>query len=121
GVILDDGDPVGAKQVLLPLPRISRHVHRDTKTKLRADDSDRETEVSGRSHGDAVVAEELLGLSFSEFRVIIARLQDPRRERERLSMLQHLVDPAARLDRTRYGHFAVELHPQRARQLDARS
>ena len=62
---------VRAQAILLPLPRLGRHVHRDLKAQLRAHDADRQPQVAGGAHRDAVAAKERAQLGRGQLAVIV--------------------------------------------------
>ncbi len=112
--VLDHGHAAGAQLVLLPLPRVRRHVDAGLEAELGAHDADRQPEVAGRADRDLVLAKELTRGVARQHLVAVARADQSGLQREVLGMLEHLVDAAARLDRARDRQFVVGLEPELA-------
>ncbi|MNQ80171.1 hypothetical protein D3C85_951370 [compost metagenome] len=111
GRVLDDGDAVAAQFVLLPLPRVGRHVDGGTKAQARAHDADRQTQVARRADGDRILAEKRPYGVAGQQAVIIAVFQQTRVQRQHFRVFQHFIDAAARLDRAGNGQMAILLEP----------
>ncbi|MNZ97203.1 hypothetical protein D3C78_1164290 [compost metagenome] len=105
-------DPMGAQAVFLPLPSVRRHVHRGLEAQARTDDTDRQAEVAGRAHGNAVLGKERPCRLAVERGVIITRLQQSTGQREVFRVLKHFIDAATGLDRTGNWQQVVGLEPQ---------
>ncbi|MNE28768.1 hypothetical protein D3C80_1222240 [compost metagenome] len=113
GAVFTDFDAMGAQAILLPLAGVRRHVHRGLEAQARTDDANRQAEVAGRTHGNAVLAKEGPRLVAVEPGVVITRLQQSGRQGQVFSVLEHLIDAAAGLDRAGNRQQVVSLEPQR--------
>ena len=114
--VLHDLRAPGAQQVLLPLLGIRRHVHGDAKAEPRAHDADAEPQIAGGAHHDLLAGQQVSYLITLEGAVVVFLMQQPCVNGETLGMLEHFMDAAARLDRTRDGQGVVTLDHQAAGQ-----
>ena len=112
--VFDHRDAARAQAVLLPLPRVGRHVHRGLEAQLGAHDADRQAEIAGGADRDTVAPEERARRIAGERGVVVTFADQPGLQRQPLGVPQHLVDAAAGLDRAGDRQRVVGLEPQRA-------
>ncbi len=107
----------GTQQLLLPGARVGGHVHGGAQPQRGGRHPDGKTQVSGGADHDSVIPEHLAHVLVGEPCVVVRGFQHPGIHHDPFGHLQHLVDPAAGLDRTGHRQHVVPLHPQLARQL----
>ncbi|HEX7931684.1 MAG TPA: hypothetical protein VF573_01175 [Paraburkholderia sp.] len=94
-------------------------MHGRRKAERRARHADRHAKVTRRSYRDAVLAKERPARIAGEHAVIAAFLEQAVTQRELLRLEKHLVDAAARLDRTGNRQMTVLLEQQTRGRIDA--
>ena len=104
-----------AQEVLLPLLCVRRHVHAHAEADGGAHDADGHAEVAGRADLHRVLRKEVPQIG--KLCIVICTRQPPRRQRQLLRVLQHLVDAAARLDGAGDGEVTVHLEQEPAGDL----
>ncbi|MNC49096.1 hypothetical protein D3C75_982480 [compost metagenome] len=87
-------------------------MHGGLETQPGAHDADRQAEVAGRADRNLVLAEELPGLVAGQFPVIAVEVDQAGLQGQVFGMLEHFMNTAAGLDRTRDRQLAVGLEPE---------
>ena len=113
--ILNHLCPMSAQEILLPLLRVGRHVDTHMKPDRRTHDADGHAKIARRADLHGIARKEVTQIG--DFRIVIIMRQQTRIHRQPLRMLQHLIDPAARLHRTRNREMAVHLQQKTPRDL----
>ena len=111
--MLDHLDAASAQAVLLPLLGIGRHVDDRLETQRRRHHADRQAQVAGRADRDLVRSEQRAGFGRGEG-AVVGGIQQVVSTGQRLRMLQHFMNAAARLDRAGDRQRMVALDHQHA-------
>ena len=113
--VLDHLHAMRAQEILLPLLRVGRHVDAHMEPDCRTHNADGHTEISRRADLHRIAREEIPQIG--DLCIVILPGQEPRIHRQPFCMLQHLIDPAARLHRARNREMAVHLQQETPRNL----
>ena len=104
-------DAPAAEQVFFPLPRVSGHMHSDLKPQLCAHDADGKPQISGGTHRNGVLREQLAEVLLCQNGVVVGQVQHSAVQGNVLGGFQHLVNAATGFDGTGNRQVTVQLDP----------
>lgn len=112
GLVFDHPNALAPQKVLLPLPCVRGHMHRDAEAEPCAHDADGEAEVAGGADRDGIAGKERAEGIRGKKGIVVAGVQAAVLQRDVLGGFQHLINAAARLDGAGDGQVVVLFEPE---------